>query len=276
MPSTMTRPPVAPSEGRPVVDDLLVLWQLPETREITPIGRLRNLGDHFQFAYAVGASRVEGFRPLPGLRAFDRVYRSRELPQVFGQRTLMPSRPDFESYVARLGLEPELASPWEQIVRSGGHRQGDTLQVMPMPVVRDRRVRSTFLGNGVRWISKNRLCLEGVDTQVSEEDQETALLGLHVGDVVTIARDVGNTFDEHACLILAGSTPVARVPRVLTRSFRELLQVGQPQVLVAALGDPAGSPHLRITLTLDTPAPQGFAFDRDGLWEPITGWEEPA
>lgn len=281
MPSTLTTDVAAPRSGgnapdtvaRRAADDLLVLWQYPDTREIAPVGRLRRVGSLVEFAYTVGASRVRGFRPLPGLPDLERRYTSRGLPAVFERRVLSPSRPDYVGRMGQLGLDPGTATPWEQIVRSGGRRQGDTLQVMPTPRVCAGRAYATFLGNGVRWIPRNDLRVDGVPTRVSETDQERALARLTAGDRVRVARDVDNSHDANACLVLADQTPVARVPRVLAPAFRELLAVGQPDVRVLALGEPSGPAHLRLTLTLDTPAPAGFQLDRAGAWEPLVAWE---
>ncbi|CAM3422225.1 hypothetical protein OCAE111667_09170 [Occultella aeris] len=269
MSSALLTDPRAVDRTAHEVTDLLVLWQHPTSREICPIGRLEHVRDEFQFAYTVAAGEIEGFRPLPGLPDLERQYRSGELPLVLGQRILVRARPDYDEYVRSLGLDPEFATPWEQIVRSGGHREGDTLQVMELPRVREGRAQATFFGNAVRWIARNELRVDGVPRRVSVEEQERALHSLTEGDPLSVRRDEGNAFDADACLLLAGETPVARVPRVLASAFKELLGAGDVTVRVVRLGDANGPPHLRLTVGLDVPAPDGFEFDRQGRWEPL-------
>ncbi len=145
MRSATTLDPRASDVERPEVRDLLVLWQHPETRGIIPIGRFAHAGDGYSFAYTRAAATVGDFRPLPGLEDLHRRHVSDRLPPVFGQRVMEPDRPDYVEYLHTLGHVPSQATPWEQIVHSGGARAGDTLQFMPVPRVTDGRAFSASI-----------------------------------------------------------------------------------------------------------------------------------
>jgi hypothetical protein len=104
---------------------LVVTWQHPDERLIEPIGLLDYDGDCYRFGYIQHALAVKDFRPLLGFRDLYGSYASEHLFPLFAQRVMDPRRPDYQRYVARLGL-PEDASPWEQIARSQGRRQDES------------------------------------------------------------------------------------------------------------------------------------------------------
>jgi hypothetical protein len=253
----------------PQVRDLLVLWQHPETREIVPIGRFAYDGDTYSFTYTRAAATVEDLRPLPGLDVLRRRYSSDRMPPVFGQRVMESDRPDYAEYLHTLGLEPVHATPWEQIVHSGGTRAGDTLQFMQVPTVTDRRARATFLVNGVRHIPNTDRTVGGRMVRVSPDQQEAALSRLVPGDTVLVQAEDGNPKDPCAVLITTEGIPVGWVPRAMSASIRELVASGPVAATVVRVGKSDTPSHLRLVLDLDIPAPHGFQFDRDGLWEPL-------
>lgn len=253
----------------PEVRDLLVLWQHPETREIIPIGRFVHDGDTYSFSYTRAAATIDDFRPLPGLDDLRRRYVSDRIPPVFGQRVMEPDRPDYADYLRTLGLNPAHATPWEQIVHSGGTRAGDTLQFMQVPTVAAGRAHARFLANGVRHIPSADRIVGGRTVRVSPEQHEAALLSLAPGDTVLIEAEEGNPMDACAALITTEGIPVGWIPRALSSSIRELMASGQVSATVVRVGAPGTPPHLRLVLDLDVPAPHGFQFDRDGLWESL-------
>lgn len=253
----------------PEVRDLIVLWQHPETREIVPIGRFAHDGETYSFAYTRAAATIDGFRPLPGLDDLRQRFVSNRIPSVFGQRVMEPDRPDYEEYLQTIGLDPAHATPWEQIVNSGGTRAGDTLQFMQVPTVGNGRARARFLVNGVRHVPDTSRTVGGRRVTVSAEQHETALRGLAPGDTVWVEAEEGNPTDACAALITTEGVPVGWVPRALSASMRELIASGPPSATVVRVGEPGTPPHLRLVLDVDTAAPYGFQFDRDGLWEPL-------
>lgn len=253
------------------VDDLLVLWQHPASREIVPIGRFTHLGRLFSFSYTRAAEEVVGFRPLPGLEDLHTRYESDRIPAVFDQRVMSPDRPDYGEYLGTLGLDAAQATPWEQIVESGGNRAGDTLQFMQVPQVVAGRAHARFLANGMRHIPEGPLRLPGREVAVTRQQQEEALLGLRPGDQVLLEPEEGNPQDPFAVLLTTQGVPVGWIPRALSASVRELIEVAPRHVTVHRVGGPNAPYHLRLALDLDVPAPVGFAFDRQGRWTPLAG-----
>ena len=253
------------------VSDLLVLWQHPDTRELIPIGRFGHHGNTYSFAYTRAAANIADFRPLPGLPDLWHRFDSDHIPAVFGQRVMGRDRPDFDGYVRALGLDPANATPWEQIVESGGRRAGDTLQFMPLPCLVDGRAVARFLVNGVRHIPEEPLTLVGrrAAIQVSPDQQESALQSLTRGSTVLIEPEDGNRRDPAACLVTVDHVPVGWVPRALSDSIRELAGRSCVVAKVHRVGQPGTPPHVRLVLDLDVPAPSGFDFDRSRRWEPL-------
>lgn len=250
------------------VDELLVLWQHPTSREILPIGRFAYDGRLYSFRYTRTAARMPDFRPLPGFREIDASYKSETLPVVFDQRVMTPERRDFGAYLAALGLSVDTATPWEQIVQSGGSRQGDTLQFMQMPAVRGGRARAQFFVNGIRHASGATFRFRGQEVTVSESDHETALQRLHEGSQVLLEPEEQNPKDPDAMLVTTRDLPIGWVPRVLATSLRELAKRDRVAATVRRIGQPDTPAHIRLVLELDTEAPAGFEFDRDGRWDP--------
>lgn len=251
------------------VHELLVLWQHPDSREIVPIGRFAHHGDVYSFSYTRAAALIQDFRPLPGLDDLNGAYVADRIPPVFEQRVMEPGRPDYEHYLHALGLGPLSATPWEQIVYSGGRRAGDTLQFMPLPTVFDGRVHARFLGNGVRHIPDRTRIIGGRSVTVSLAQQEDALCDLMPGATVLVELEHGNEEDPDAAVITAEGVPVGLVPRVLSSSIRELMAGSLVPLTIVRIGDPGSPPHLRLVLSLDMAAPLNFQFDRDGRWEPL-------
>ncbi|MCT1458957.1 hypothetical protein M3G03_05295 [Aestuariimicrobium sp. p3-SID1156] len=247
------------------VSDLLVLWQHPGTREIVPIGRFAFDGEVYNFGYTRAAAEVDSFRPLLGFNSLTQSYSSRAMPAVFNQRIMSVDRPDFADYLATLGL-PTDASPWEQIVESGGGRAGDTLQFLPMPHVSDGRARARFFANGVRHVPGHRAELENGEVIVTGEEQERAIRQLHTGSSLALSPELSNPVDPDATLLTCEGVPVGWVPRVLSSSVRELHQNGATTVRVHRVSDSPEPSHTRLVLELDVPAPPGFLFDRPGNW----------
>jgi hypothetical protein len=266
--SILDRHPHAGDSAR--VRDLLVLWQHPETREIIPIGRFCRDGATYVFAYTRAAASIVDFRPLPGLADLFQRYESGSLPPVFGQRVMDRDRPDFDGYARALGLDPVDATPWEQIVRSGGRRAGDTLQFMPLPRVSDGRATARFLVNGIRHISHEARNVNGRTIHMTQDEQERALRSLKPGSTVLIEPEVDNPQDADACLVTVESVPVGWVPRALSASVRELMTGDALSATAVRVGGPGTPPHIRLVLDLDVPTPAGFAFDRDNRWAPLT------
>lgn len=249
--------------------DLLVLWQHPVTREIIPIGRFTRTQGEFTFCYTRAAASIDDFRPLPGLSDLHRTYTSSRLPAVFEQRVMEPTRPDYAEYLENIGLEASQATPWEQIVNSGGERAGDTLQFMQVPSVAGGRAHARFLASGIRHVPDVDRVVGGRNVTITAHDHEEALRRLVPGQTVVVEAESGNHVDSCASVVTTDGVPLGWVPRALSASIRELLDAGEVTATVVRVGGPSTPAHLRLVLDLDTPAPTGFEFDRERRWEPI-------
>jgi hypothetical protein len=268
MPSDVVDAAVAPAVDRSV-RELLVLWQHPETREIIPVGRLTHDERGFTYQYTRAAANVQGFRPLPGLGVVGDTTTSMTLPALFRLRVMDPDRADYATYLSTLGLSRETATPWEQIVHSGGERVGDTLQFMEVPVVANGRVEARFLANGVRHIPGRPLNLGGRHVVIDQEEHEAALRSLTPGSEVELVAQWENEFDEFATILTRAGTPLGWVPRALSASVRELMELVPVTAQVVRVNGPHTPAHLRLVLDLVADAPASFQFDREGAWEAV-------
>lgn len=185
--SDTTTPSDAPSE---TAQRLVVAWQHPVERSIHPVGFLSFDGDTYRFGYIQNVLRVKDFRPLLGFADLHGNYRSADLFPLFAQRAMDPRRPDYHRYVERLGLEGE-PGPWEQIARSQGRRQGDTLQLLPEPTVSGDELSCRFLVHGIRHVHEEPRVLAGQEIHVTREEVEGALARLAPGEKLALA-DEGN------------------------------------------------------------------------------------
>ena len=126
------RAPAASGTGTRI---LFLAWQNPDSRLITPVGRLRVLTHNgslsFEFRYLARARGVLA-RPLTSFPDFDACYTSTRLFPLFENRMIPPDRVDFGSWAASLGLS-DATDPFEVLAQSGGTRATDTLEVFPEP-----------------------------------------------------------------------------------------------------------------------------------------------
>lgn len=268
MSSDVMRTAATASDVEPGVRRMLVLWQHPDTREIIPVGRVSHQDGRYAFEYTRAAANVAGFRPLPGLGPIGQKTVVDSLPAILRMRVMDAERPDYARYIATLGLSDQTATPWEQILRSGGEREGDTLQFMQIPVVEAGRARARFLASGVRHVPQSQLLFNGALSSIAESEHEQALASLTPGAPVELVPQENNKFDVYATLATSSNIPLGWVPRVLSASIRELLDQGPIVTKVVRVTGPGTAAHLRLVLDLDVPAPESFVFDRDQRWSP--------
>ena len=131
-----------------------------------------------------------------------------------------PRRPDYERYVQNLGLEGD-PSPWEQIARSQGRREGDTIQLFPEPVIDNGEVRCLFLVHGIRHAHKGTKILNGIEVEVTREQVESALDHLRRGDKLEIIPEPENEKNPQAIVVMgAPQVPVGWVPDLIVEDLR--------------------------------------------------------
>ncbi len=249
---------------------LAVTWQHPVGRAIQPVAFLTFDGARYRFHYIRNAAAVTDFRPLLGFPDLAASYESSDLFPLFAQRAMDPRRPDYERYVTSLGLDTD-ATPWEQIGRSGGPRQGDTLQLFPEPTVdRDGILRCSFLVHGIRHIIDRDLLVDGIHKKIGHGDLEMALGRLRVGDPLRIVEQPGNPINNHAYLTAnRDGLPLGWLPDLLVDDVRSLT----PHRIVVAVehvNGPDALWHLRLLARLSVQAPPGYRPFAGAKWLPYS------
>ncbi|MCZ2813643.1 hypothetical protein O2W15_19620 [Modestobacter sp. VKM Ac-2979] len=271
---TATETVAAPDDqSRPTVGRrLAVTWQHPVSRDISPVGLLEYDGHHYRFDYIRNAETTPDFVPLLGFPDLHRAYESPHLFPLFAQRVMDPRRPDHARYVRRLGL-PADATPWEQMSRSGGGRQGDVLQLFPEPQVQaDGRVACDFLVHGIRHVPDRPLVLEGRERIVDVANLETHLAALRHGDPLQLVREPQNPANAQAVMaVTAGGFPLGWVPNLLLDDLYEFCG-GEPEtadVVVQQVNGPDAPSHLRLLARLTTESSSGYQPFTGASWEKL-------
>lgn len=184
------------------ITELLVTWQQPETRAMLPVARLSFDGESYRFNYLPAAKSIRGFRPLIGFKDVEKSYESGELFPLFQERVLDPARDDFERVVTELDLDPASATPWEQLVRSGGGSEGDTLQVTPLPHEDHEEWTCTALVAGLRYFQMKSVRTELGETPVYSADGfEAVLNSLEIGSSLVVRKEIENVYNPDALLL---------------------------------------------------------------------------
>lgn len=215
---------------------LLVCWQHPRSRAYSAVAELTATGNVFEFSYLARARHVEGFRPLLAFPDLCRRYVSESLFPLFAQRLMDQDRPDRPAWLGALDL-PIAAEPMEILARSGGHRSGDTLELLPHPAVRpDGATVCRFLVHGISHVD-------------GAADRIPALLP---GQRLSLERDVTNAHNPRALLVTAESrTALGWVPDPLVDYVATVLESGPSSLRVVRTNPPEWGPHLRLMVELD-------------------------
>lgn len=264
--TTTTRSPEAP--GR-----LVVAWQHPTVRSIHPVGFLTRTDEGFTFSYIRNVLTVNDF---PGLLGFDDLHRTYEAPDLFplfAQRAMDPRRPDYHRYVnSRLGLEGD-PGPWEQIARSQGYREGDTIQLFPEPTVDGDEVRCLFLVHGMRHADKTAKTINGVRITATREQIDSALEELERGAELGIFPEPDNVKNPLAVVVTISPDhliPVGWVPDLLVEDLQRLLGFAHVTVTAEHVNGPEAPWHLRLLARLRAAPAPGFQFFISDRWAPLT------
>lgn len=246
MPSLVDAGPSTPATSS--ASELLVLWQHPESRAMVPVAILSFDGSHYRFKYLPAAERLDGFRPLLGFRDLSETYESDELFPLFKERVLDPTRPDFHRVLERLDLDSAHATPWEQLVRTGGVSEGDTLQVTPFPHESDEGWSCTVLAAGLRYLMIKSVATEHRTMGPYAPDDFEAHLGrLRTGDLLSVEREIGNRYNEAAQLLIEAGEVIGYLPDWLARLTAPLIEAGEKiSARVMRVNDPAAGWHLRL------------------------------
>ena len=220
-------------EGPERTPRLLVTWQNSQTRKYTAVGVLESGNGSYCFRYVDGVDGLPGFSGLLGFEDLKRVYTSDHLFPIFSQRVMMAGRSERPRLLEALALGPD-AEPMEILERSGGHRAGDTLEILPIPDLAGGQTEFTFLAHGVRHC-------DGAD-----EILDT----LEPGDVLGLRRQPENPQDSRAVLVTTEGTALGWVPSPLLELVHALLEAGEPHVTVDRVNPRELGHHLRLLVRL--------------------------
>ncbi len=250
---------------------LIVAWEHPDTRAISPVGVLTYEGFSYSFAYLRRALDVVGFRPLLGFPDLHRRYESNELFPFFAQRVMDSHRPDYARYVDRLGLDPAEFEPWEQLARSEGTRQGDTIQLLPWPGLDAKGTwRCRTLVHGLRWITTRATTVDGLTRRVTRAELEAALGSLAAGDGLTLIEEPANSYNSRAVIVASSfRTPLGYLPDLLTEGVGRLSQSVAVTARVVRVNGPDAPAHLRLMMELSARAPDDFEFFAGRQWQTL-------
>jgi hypothetical protein len=249
---------------------LVVTWQHPIERTISPVAMLSYDGQSYLFHYIRNAFQVVEFRPFLGFPDLHGRYRSDTLFPLFAQRAMTPRRPDFTRWVSRLGL-PEDASPWEQITRSGGRRQGDTIQLFPVPTVADGRMECDFLVHGMRYIADRPTTVGRDVVSVTRDEFERQLAALGPGDDLRVWDEPTNPKNSLAILTTTrDNMPLGWVPNLLVEELHRIPNHQLAAVTALAVNGAEAGWHLRLLAHLSVVVPEGFEVLAGDEWQPVT------
>lgn len=249
----------------------VVAWQHPDRRLIEPVGLLTYDGSTYRFVYIRNALQVRGFRPLLGFADLYATHESDDLFPLFAQRAMDPRRPDYQRYLTRLGFEgEEEPGPLEQIARSQGRRQGDTIQLLPVPTATGDELTFLFLVNGVRHVPDRPLKLEGREIRVERQDVEAALGQLVRGDVLALVGEPENPVNPLALLVSASSVPVGWLPDLLTEDLHRLIEHANLSITVEHVNGPDAPWHLRLLARLSASPAAGVEFFTGEKWQSLS------
>ncbi len=190
---------------------LFVAWRSEEDTGWGPVGRLSFDGQLYTFCYLQGARTLRGFRPFPGMDAFEQVYESEQLFPLFANRLLSKARREYDDYLLWGGFDPD--NPPDPIAILGvteGIRQTDAIEVFPCPAPDDDGFYVTkFFLHGVRW--QGQCAVERIPR-------------LLPGEQLLVVPDEENAFDAYAVAVhTTDLVKIGYVPRYFAHDVRELL-----------------------------------------------------
>lgn len=250
--SVLSRPHGWGQDSQSQVTRLLVSWQNPDTRTYSAVAVAAS--GRYEFAYLRRARDIPGFRPLPGFSDLTRRYSSPRLFPLFGERVMDPSRPDRTTWLNALALDGS-AGPMEILARSGGHRQGDTIEVLPEPQVDATGLTTCdFMAHGVRYI-------EGASERI------TALST----DQLLMLRDQPENKKNPKALLVAsdGDEPLGWVPEPLLGYVHDVRGKGTAILTVLRANGPEVGNHLRLLVWLRGKVSAGYRAFVGRDWETL-------
>lgn len=248
------RPALQPSLGHE--RRLLVTGQFPDSNLYRSIGFLTCADGGYRFSYLRSAVDSEWFVPLPGLRDVSGTYESSSLFPIFAERIISTRRPDRAETMAALGLQSD-AAPFAILERTGGHRVGDSLELISMPTIGSTgRLDQLFLVHGIRH---------------RPSDAQAVIGDLHFRDALDLAPEPGNPVNPKAIRVVnEHEVTLGYVPDPLTELVHEVLTHDRNyELVVEATQGPDVNPKLRLLVRLSGHLPQGTQPFVGGKWTAV-------
>jgi hypothetical protein len=190
----------------------------------------------YGFTYLARVAEDPGFVPIVGFRDVGRRYHSERLFPSFADRVMSAKRPDRPQYLEALDLAAD-ADAWEILTASGGHREGDPIELISLPRF-DRATGDTsahFLAHGVRHRGP----------EASERIAE-----LSAGSRLELEPDPRNPVNSRAIRVVDRGIHLGFVPDPLLDYVHAVLGHGDYDLTVVRANPAETHPHLRLLLRL--------------------------
>ncbi len=242
---------------------LFVSWRSPKTRLVHPVGRLTHdpatHGYEFCYIRAVAGATADGFVPFPEFPSLQVFYRAHNLFPLFANRVMPKSRPDYRSFLDALGLSPETADPMVILARTGGTRQTDQIELVPVPKPAADGCYSTH-------------CLLRAVKYMPEPAVGGRLELLRRGERLLMFDDWQNPADRFAIGVRTEDNyMVGYLPAYLTIDVGELrTRCERIELLVDRYNPPPAEAHHRVLCKLVSCWPSGFIPFADERFQPVT------
>lgn len=200
----------------------------------------------FEFTYLAKAAADPKFVPVVGFRDAKRRYRSTRLFPSFADRVMSAKRPDRPQYLEALDLESD-ADAWEILSASGGHREGDPIELISLPEYDGTSGSTTahFLAHGVRHRS---------------DEASERISALVPGQRLTLEPEPMNKHNPKAIRVSDGALHLGFVPDPLLDYVHAVIDCGGHKLRVVRANSAEAHPHLRLLLRLDGSC-ERFVFD---------------
>lgn len=209
----------------------------------------------YEFQYLARVVEDPAFVPIVGFRDIIRRHSSARLFPSFADRVMSAKRPDRPQYLEALDLGAD-ADAWEILTASGGHREGDPIELVSLPRF-DRETGHTsaqFLAHGVRHRSP------------AASEHITALPS---GHKLRLEPDPANPVNARAIRIVDGPVHLGFVPDPLLDYVHSVIDSGAADLTVVRANPVETHPHLRLLLSLGGRC-DNFVFDGPD-WTTATG-----
>ena len=248
---------------------LFLAWQDPASRCWFPVGRLTAHNGCYRFVYTKGAQRaVEKcqFRPLTLFPDLNAEYESDQLFPLFANRLPQRSRTDYAAFVEWLNLPKDEDDPIAVLVRSGGRRVTDNLEILSAPGPDESgRYHVHFFAHGLRHLA---------------EESIQRIERLRAGERLLLVHDFQNPLDPRAIMLRTDDTLpgdkysyfVGYCPRYLCDDFIQIVSkcVEPPLVTVERLNLPPAPLQLRLLCNMTACWPADFCPFASEDYEPLS------